>query len=73
MVRTSVVTAMDGDRAIDSYEYDRPLDKIGKDCLRLWMEIMDLLHPGCTFQAVNYKDGVGEKFSLGPPDKGDIF
>jgi hypothetical protein len=69
----SVVTALQGETVVGRYTYLRPVDEIDRDCLRLWMEWMEFLHPGCTFQAVNYKDGVGETFSLGPPPKGDLF
>lgn len=38
------------DEIIDIYEYEKPLDKIGKDCLRLWMELIEFLNPKCTFE-----------------------
>jgi hypothetical protein len=73
IIRT-IVDALnqDGDE-LGQYEYERPLDSVGKDCLRLWMSFMELLNPGCSFEVHNLKDGVGEKFSLGPPPEGDLF
>lgn len=67
MIVTSVVTAIgQDDEPIDEYEYDHPLDQIGKDSLRFFMDCMNLLHDVKAFSTVNYhdKDRTGETFSL---------
>jgi hypothetical protein len=77
MIVKTVVKAIGQDgETLDEYEFDRPIDKIGKDCLRFFMDCMHILHDVKGFSAVNYHDKArtGEKFSL-PKDanEGGMF
>jgi hypothetical protein len=60
MVTKSIVTARkyNSGEVIDVYVYERPLDKIGKDCLSLWMNMTEFLNPKCSFESNNIKDDI---------------
>jgi hypothetical protein len=58
---------------IDEYNYEGLLDSEGKTNLAFWMSAVEWLHPFCSFEIHKVKDGVGEKFNLEIPPRGDLF
>jgi hypothetical protein len=57
MKEYAVVTARTYNRneIIDSYKYEKPLNKDSKECLNLWMNFMEYMFPKCTFEVINYR------------------
>lgn len=64
VIKTIITAYKENGEFIDTYEYDRPLDKIGSECVELWMDLTNWCHPCCTFAVHNIKDKVGFKFKL---------
>jgi hypothetical protein len=75
MVVKTTVKAIKRDTTdlIDEYTYEGTLDSEGKSTLAFWMGAIEWLNPFCSFEIHKEKDGVGEKFDLGIPARGDLF
>ena len=72
LIYKSIVKVYDkNNNVVDEFEYTRPVTKEIKYHMRIFTELNEMLHPGCTFECINYKDGIGEKFKL--PEKRIIY
>lgn len=68
LIIKSIIKVYDkNNNLVDEFEYKRPVTEEIKYHMRNFTELNELLHPGCTFECINYKNGVGEKVKL--PDK----
>lgn len=73
MIVKRVVQILVNEVVVDAFEYQTPMNQQEREDLQLFLHFA-MLDPRAVVACINTKDGVGEHFTLVPPDKlGDLF